>query len=666
VAETVVLKERVEIDPDRPLPNYNLPNAKAYAASARKESQGELMAYICDPNIPLRVEHIEQVRGVTVAGMLRFVEWGVVYWAPQRQRLPVIVYEVPQGGRVLPGDAITVEPFSEDRFIRGFLTPVVGLLRDLTTRGITHRAIRPDNLYFSDKVQKHVVLGDCLSAPPGLNNPTFMETIEQGMADVIARGGGGVGDDIYALGVISTLLTVGRLPCAEYEPEELIDRKINQGSYAVVTGGARIPTNMVELLRGLLSDDPRERWSLREIELWIGGRRLTPKQAKLPPKAARPLGIAGRDYDNLRSAAHALGRNWLVSGEIVRGQDFDNWLRRSLNDDRVVENVQKVLGSANVIQAIPEAENARVVTKACMGLDPGAPIRHKGFSAFMDGVGPALAIAFDREDVRQKVADFVNGKFIGGWMSLQARNRSELNELYSVFDRLPMYLNQTAPGFGIERVLYELNPDLQCRSPQIASFYITKIEDVIPALERAAQRQDRGNAPVDRHIAAFCAARSGEIDERFLRPLGANDQTGTDRVLAQLKLLARVQALSKVGPAPNLAGWFAQLMKPAVDGYHNLKVRKQVEQSVQRAADGGLLIELQNIFADTKAAQRDSQGYARAQQEHQQCNAQVQQLTIEIENKEHLATELGEQVAAVASGVIGSLGSTVIIIMYML
>ena len=64
--------------------------------------------------------------------------------------------------------------------------------------------------------------------------------------------------------------------------------------------------------------------------------------------------------------------------------------------------------------------------------------------------------------------------------------------------------------------------------------------------------------------------------------------------------------------------------------------------------------------------QRDQQGYARAQQEHQHCGAQIQQLSIELQNRDHMATELGEQVAAVTSGVVGSIGSTAIIIMFML
>src|SRR3546814_11108474 len=70
-----------------------------------------------------------------------------------------------------------------------------------------------------------------------------------------------------------------------------------------------------------------------------------------------------------------------------------------------------------------------------------------------------------------------------------------------------------------------------------------------------------------------------------------------------------------------------------------------------------LLLELQTIYGDTKAVQRDQQGYAQAMQEHQYCGAQIQQLSIELQNRDHMATELGEQVAAVISGMIGSIGS---------
>lgn len=666
MADRVVIKERVEVDPDHPLPDFDLPQAKAYAALARREEHGDLVAYVCEARVPYRHEDIESIRGLTTSAMVRFVEWGIAAWAPARRRLPILVYERPPGGRVAKSITDVVEPMSDDRIVRGFITPAIGILRDLSTRGVPHRAVRPDNLYFADAAKKLIMLGECLTSPAGLNNPAFSETLEQAMAEPSARGRGGIADDLYSLGVCVIYLLLGRNPVHDLGATELIERKIAQGSYAALTGGARIQMNMMELLRGLLSDDPRERWSVREVELWIGGRRLTPKQAKLPTKAARPLTIGGRDHENVRAVAEALGRNWLTSGDVVRGQDFDNWLRRSLSDEKVVENVNKMVGNHAAIQNASEAETPKLITRACMALDPAAPVRHKGFAAHIDGVGPALALDFERDDVRQKVADFVNGRFVGLWMSLQARTRSDLNELYSLFDKLPLILNQTGPGFGIERVLYELNDQIHCRSPLLEHLYVTRVEELVPALERVAASKDRSGRPMDRHIAAFAVARSPDVDERFVRPLAGADSTGTDHILAALALLARVQAMTKNGPAPNLAAWFVDLMKSAVNGFHNLKQRKAMEQSIARAAETGQLLELQNIYGDTKSVQRDQQGYTRAQQEHQHCGAQVQQLSIELQNRDHMATELGEQVAAVTSGVISSIGSTAIIIMFML
>lgn len=666
MAEPIVLRERVEIDPDKPLPEYNLQNAAAYAAKARREEQGDLLAYVCDPRIPHRHNDMETMRGFSTAALMRYVEWGVVTWRPMNRRLAVVVYEKPVGGRVASQMSDTIEPLSDEAITRNFLTPVMGVLRDMSARGVPHRAIRPDNLFYSDTSKRHIILGDALTAPPGLYNPVFCETLEQGMADSVARGRGGVADDLYAVGVCVIFLLLGRNPIHDMPVSEVIERKVAMSSYATLTAGARIQMNMVELLRGLLADDPRDRWSVREVELWIGGRRLTPKQAKLPTKAARPLTVAGRDHDNVRAAADALGRNWLVAGEVVRGQDFDNWIRRSLGDERVTDAVQKVLGSQNTIARASENDNPKLVTRACMALDPTGPLRHKGFIAHIDGVGAALAMEFKREDTRQKVADFINGKFVGPWMSLQTRSRSDLNEMYALFEKLPVPLNMAGAGFGIERVLYELNPHLHCLSPLIEPFFVTTIDRLIPAIEGAAKSKDRPRSPVDRHIAAFAAARSQDVDERYLRPLSTNDQTGTDRILAALTLLGRIQVMSKNGPAPTVANWFAELMAPAVDGFHNLKQRKSIEQSVTRAADTGMLMELHAIYADQKAAQRDQQGYSMAQQEHRYCGAQIDQLTLELNNREHMATELGEQVAAVASGVIGSVGSTFIIVMYML
>ena len=666
MAELVVVKDRFEIDASKPLPQYDSPNAKAYACRMNVGDHPDMIALVCDPKMPLRVEALEPLRGCPGRGLIRFVDHGVVNWAETRRRQAVLMFDRPGGPRVFSKMTDTIDPMSDDRIIRGFLTPVIVTLRELSQRGVAHRNIRPSNLFYTDDSLRLIMLGECGSAPPGYNQPIFFESLECGMADQTARGEGGILDDLFAVGVTVLSLLIGRQPMGNVEPSQHVFDRINAGSYPVIVGSHRIQMNWMELLRGLLMDDPRERWGIRDVELWIGGRRLTPKQVKLPPKAARPMLIGGGSYENIRAVAHALGRNWAIAGELVKGQDFDNWMRRSLSDERVLESVVKVAGSNVAMQTAPKSEEARLVTRVCIGLDPSAPLRHKGFTAHIDGFGPTLALGFGDDTVRQRVADMINARVLPQWMSLQNRTKSDVMLLYSRLEKMPGILNQTGPGYGIERCLYELNPHIQCLSPMVEHLYVTRSEELLPALEAVAQARDVPPAPMDRHIAAFLGARSPEVDDRMLRPLATIADRPSGDIINVLRILSRVQVLSRNGPMPALARWIATLCKPAVNAFHNLKVRRAVEIAVERSAESGLLTELQKIFDDVKAVQRDENAYRRCQQEYAQCSAQVSQMGLDLQNRDNLASELGEQVAAVVSGVIGSVGATTIIVLYML
>ena len=97
-----------------------------------------------------------------------------------------------------------------------------------------------------------------------------------------------------------------------------------------------------------------------------------------------------------------------------------------------------------------------------------------------------------------------------------------------------------------------------------------------------------------------------------------------------------------------------------------LKIRRQVQDSVNQASDTGQLIALQRIFDDANAIQKDQQGYLRAQEEYTHCSATIDRMNFSLGQKENLAGEMGEQVAAVISGVIGSIGATSAIIFYVI
>ena len=509
------------------------------------------------------------------------------------------------------------------------------------------------------------MIGECFSSPPGLYQPANCESLECAMADHTARGEGGILDDLFSVGVTLLSLVMGRIPPEPTDPQLMIYDRINLGSYTCIVGNPTLHVDLVEVLRGLLNDDPRDRWTMRDLELWLEGRRLTPKQVKLPRQAGRPLMVGGGTYQNVRAVSHALGQNWRSAADVVRGQDFDNWLRRSLGDGVVAEAVNNTTGGADRIQRTPREEDARLVTMVAIGLDPSAPIRYKGFSCHVDGIGSTLAMKFDDDAARQIIAEFINSRSVSPWMSAQTRSRQGMRDLFSKFDKLPMFLYNSAVGFGIERVLYELNEDIHCKSPIIEHLYVTDSEGIIPSLEVVSQGQNRPSIPVDRHIAAFIAARSTSFDDSVLRPLGNSaDKRPASEALNVMRLLAMTQTLSRSGPMPGLCQWFVELMKPAVNEFHNLNTRATVEASLAKASKSGQLREILKIFDDKQSQKRDQEGFAQAREEFADCAVQISQITLDLQNKSGLAGVLGEQMAAVISGVIGGVGTIAIVIFF--
>src|SRR5689334_16262467 len=191
------LGERFEIYADRPLAELRSPSGAAYAAIDRERPAIGLSAVICDPDLPPRFEMLAGLHAMRGDGLLLPQHWGVIDWPPAGRRCFAILFDRPAGGVVAPSLGEAIAPINEDEIKRHLLPPVINSLRELFAAGLTHRAIRPNNLFYRDATRKALLLGDCVSAPPAALQPIAYETIESGMALPAGRGHGGPGEDLY-------------------------------------------------------------------------------------------------------------------------------------------------------------------------------------------------------------------------------------------------------------------------------------------------------------------------------------------------------------------------------------------------------------------------------------------------------------------------------------
>ncbi|MFV3077521.1 serine/threonine protein kinase [Niveispirillum fermenti] len=662
-AGPVDLGGRCEIMPGTPLPALDSAGGAAYAARLSRDRKTETFAIVTDRPVPARIEVMSVFRTVENPNIMRLMDWGTVDWTPDGRRRFVLVFERPGGRRAMQDLSETREPLPDDQIIRTIMPSLLFALREMNARGFTCGAIRPTNLFLKDPASSALTIGDCLSTPVGYGQPVLVETIERGMAQPSGRGPGTIGDDLYALGVTLLTLYLGRNPLADLDDEAVLKLKMDRGTYPALTSQVRLPQSLVEPLRGLMTDDPRQRWSLSDLDLWLQGRRLSPKQPQIPRRGARPFEFQGEELMHCRALARGLARHSAAAAALIERGDVEKWVRRSVGDETRAEAMQSAISSASAGGRGASQED-KLVTRVSIALDPPAPIRYRGISVLPDGLGPALAEAIWQNASVQPFAEFVIAQFPHFWVNCQPDFKPEYVPMVQAFDGYRALLEHIGLGFGVERIVYELCPACPCLSPQLRDHYVLTPAELLSALDQIAQKPNRGRDPVDRHVIGFITTHHKKLNDRLLAPL-SNPHDPARRMIAMLTILADVQ--NRFGPArlPNLCGWLVSLMEPVFKRFKNRETREKIKAEVTQVARDGVLDGLVRIVDNIDAIRADDKGFLTAMRQYEGLTRQIERLRQQGADRTGAADGMGRQVAAVVTSIIAGL-TMVSTVIYML
>jgi hypothetical protein len=489
-----------EVDFARPLPGLG-GGLAAFAAIDRKGAHDQLMALRVERHAPPRPQALAVLSVATVPGVATPLGHGTAS-VPDGE-VYVVICRAPSGKPV--GTATTIgRRWGEGELLSCVLRPVTLALAQLQTLRVTHRAIRPNNL-FQVAERQPVTLGAAWAAPPASLQPAVFESPYSGWCLPAGRGEGSIADDIYALGVVLLALAAGAIPLADVDEAEMLRRKETKGSYAALAAGLSIPSSIAELASGMLADDPHHRPSAKQLtepEL-VRNRRVSTAPAR---RAPRPLDVAGHTVWDARSLASALFAAPDHAARLMQAGVVDRWLVRVLADGALSARLDETLRVPWAEGGISESASEAVLLARVIGaLDPLAPLCWRGLAIWPDGLGPALAAA--SPDQEAKLQELVESEGAIAWASAGPERVDPL--LLRTEARFQRTVVQKRSWFGGMAVLrYALNPLLACRSPVLGNRLVIRIDDLLPVLEVVAGSLDRRPAlPVDAEIAAFIAAR---------------------------------------------------------------------------------------------------------------------------------------------------------------
>lgn len=598
---------------DQKLDELRSPHAPAYAAICEDRPDESFFALVCDPSLPARREVTEKLANLKIENVLTPEAWGEVDLQGHPPRSFAIVFERPRGKRVAAAMTDTIKPYTAHELLHDVLPPLLATLRIFADIRMTHRGIRPTNLFFRGATRQ-LILGDASSAPASAAQPVAYETIEGGMALPHCRSPGTSADDLYALGATLLFLLLGRDPMPEIEPRELIRLKIESGSFMALVGAFRPPPEVIELLRGLLADDPRDRWTVADMEGWMQGRRLKPRQQHPTTiVATRPFEFGGRGHYMARGVAHAFASDPAAAARSIRSSEFEIWLQRSLADETRTASV----GAVRVENGTRggAVQDLRLTARTCIALDPLSPIRYGDFAISIDSFGQALIAAFNGRGSLQTIGEVLSARLPQTWIASQTAARPELLALATVkpFDMLRRFAEDPRPGYGLERVLYELNPSLSCLSPVIQADGITEASQILETLERAAARGVPADGLIDRHVAAFIAAHAREVSGECFDLLNGSPR---QRALGTLSILAQLQVAYGPAEVSAIGKLLSSQLTLLLDMFRSRQRRTRLQAEIAKLAAKGTLSELFWLLTGSAEQGRDAQEFAAARREY--------------------------------------------------
>ena len=656
------LHHRFAIDPNAPLAEFTTASAQAFVTVDLRYPSRHLFALVCAPDLPMRAAARERCGQTPLPGLMQIIDHGIIDWPPLKRRCETIVYPRPRGGALAASYGHSGRSVSEYAISRRIVPPIAKAFRALDTLALAHRAVRLDNMFFVDNNRTELVLGDCMAAPAGFNQPVLFEPIERALASPEGRGEGSATDDLYALGVCLAILLIGNNPVAGLPDEGVLMARMERGSYSVLCERQRIPLAMIEPLRGLLCDDARNRWDLDELDRWLKGQRLGRARPSAPLRPSSAFLFGGHQHWSLRTLARSFSLNVPAAAAVTREGHLENWLRLRAKSDELANAVVHEVALANGRKGASGSDDA-FVARVAMVLDPGAPISYRALRFMPDGLGPAFALAWLKNGDAQSAGEVIALDLAGQWLAARQKSAPEFGGLRKDYARLCTFIDNRAPGYGLERCLYETNPGLPCQSPLVKNAHAVTLEMLLPALEEAAASADRDSVPMDRHLAAFVAARWEQGAQPYLAALA--DPRPESVIVGTIGIFAALQRRYAVAPLPQLSQWIGGMLNVVAASYHDRATRADLERDLQSACHKGRFPELYSLVTDSDRREADARKFAASVAEFAAIAAEIKALESNDPETDAQVREGGQRFAATLSVLGSGFAASAVVVSYL-
>jgi len=657
-----VVYGRYKINLRNQLPDFSTSLVRAYEVTDIKlNDNSKYYAVVLDKRYPSRLKLINSLLDEKVDNFTNIVAAQIIPLSTGEGRSFAAIIEKPQGMKL--SEFLTINgPVNEDALIAKIIKPIFNVISFFETKKITHGRININNVYI-DNTGK-ITLGECFSEVCGFSQPIIYEDVSRASVESIAKGVGHEGDvDFHALAVLAVICLRGKDIYENIPDKTILNLKYAKNTYRMITDGMEVSPYMSDFLRGAINENIRSTWDHERMVEWVGGRRYN----LLPPTenldAGRPILFNGKKFQSKKYLAYAMFLEWEEAKQFVKDNTLIRWVERSIQDTKLAEKMElltKRSGGGEPGSSFDRDDE--LVAQYIMLLDPKGPMRIKGVSMNIDGIGPLLADGFanSNNEYIEVVRNIIKYSMVS-YKEFESEGQGEMSsEKDSAFmlQKCSELYRKKYIGFGIERSLYELNPTLPCQSPIIKDYNSCVIPDLLLSLEKANNLKSDN---FDIHLTSFLSARLELPVKLRIKSLTKFQDYAVHPPIQNLALLSVAQQTSQERTLPNLSKNVIATLDEVVETFHSRFVREDIRNDIKKNVGTGDLTKILEVISNTNYLVRDRLGFRRAVIAYRNNSVQIMKLN----NKKavsNMGYTYGLQLSVILTFIVASLVVIILIV----
>lgn len=612
-----IISDKYEVAINNPIAKLSNEFCEAYEVINHTASASQnLYAIVFKKEAPIRFSEIMFLKNHMPLNMVHPIDFGVTRLNDEERFVIIMPIIKAKSLRDIINEGVKFE----QKFIQKNIAPtILKALNTIHQNGFMHGKINSENIYID--ANGEVLVGECFFEPCGFKQAPIFETIARSQTHLFGKGSHSNDSDLYALGVLIFALAASK-DMYVFQNDTFIKEKLSSTTYGYLMNIKTIVGPIADLIRGLTNDDSKSRWGTLEVDNFLQGRSHNFNWPNDKNFLIRAITFNGSDYYSKRHLAHDLANNWEAAKSFLNTDKLVKWLASSKDEEKTIYAAKMILGNSVVKNSYADDEK---LMKVIIILDPSGPIRIRDFSFNPDGIGSLMCMSFAYGD-NETIKFLVNFLFLGTYIFydfLAKIYQDQINiEFLSSLDRIRDCLKRSDIGYGIERVLYEMNPTLMSQTFQIDKRILLSSSDALEIIEQGTLSFE--DITSSKHLVAFISAKNKGNKDFLIESLNKFPSLQKSRAIQLLAILCLAQDETRIDSLQRTCLIIKNALQDIIDlVLKSRSIRDDFKERIHVASESSNLKLMLKTMCDTRYYKRDEMGYIYAIRRGAEISAQI-------------------------------------------